>query len=587
MEGTVRLEALQPVEVKGKTEPVTPYKVIGTLPRRSPIVSRGERTLSPFVGRERELATFEALFAQVEAGHGQVVGIVAEAGGGKSRLLYEFRQRLAEKRVTYLEGRCLSYGSTIPYHPLIDVLRHNCGISETDSPETINEKVRFALHEVGMNAEASAPYLLQLLGVKEGTVSIAAFTPEAVRARTFDTLKQMSLTGSQQRPLIFEIEDLHWIDQPSEAYLSSLVENLTGASMLLLTTYRPGYRPPWLEKSYTTQIALRNLGPHDDVTVVRAVAKHQALPAHLERLVVHKAEGNPFFLEELTRAVTEHGDLQEEMAIPDTIQGVLMARIDRIPEQHKRLLQTASVLGRAFSPRLLEAMWEGTGSLQPLLAELKRLEFLYERTGADEPLCVFKHALTQEVAYESLLTTRRQRLHAAAGHALERLYPDGLVERSEALAHHFTLGEVWEKAFVYLARAGHKARQAYANQEAIAFYTHAIDVSGRIQPALDATQLFPVYEGRGLVWKLLTKYDEAIANFQQMRQLARTSGNPRQEGESLYQLAGAHHMKQSPEHLRFEEQCAQQAMHLARQTGDHCNVPSRLLNNCRVHHSSI
>ena len=163
----------RPVEVKGKTEPVPIYKVIGTLPRRSPIVSRGERTLSPFVGRERELATLEALFAQVEAGQGQVVGIVAEAGGGKSRLLYEFRQRLQDKRVTYLEGRCLSYGSTIPYHPLIDVLRHNCGISETDSPETIIEKVRFALQEVGMDAEESAPYLVATAGRQGGNGTLS------------------------------------------------------------------------------------------------------------------------------------------------------------------------------------------------------------------------------------------------------------------------------------------------------------------------------------------------------------------------------------------------------------------------------
>src|SRR5499426_3487631 len=219
----------------------------------------GRPPRAPFVGREREVATLEALFAQVEAGQGQVVGIVAEAGGGKSRLLYEFRQRLQDKRVTYLEGRCLSYGSTMPYHPLLDVLRHNCGISETDSPEAITEKVHVALREVGLDTEESAPYLLQLLGVKEGTEPIAVLTPEAIRARTFETLKQMSLYGSQQRPLIFEIEDLHWIDQTSEAYLSSLVESLTGASILLLTTYRPGYRPSWVEKSYATQVSLSNL----------------------------------------------------------------------------------------------------------------------------------------------------------------------------------------------------------------------------------------------------------------------------------------------------------------------------------------
>jgi class 3 adenylate cyclase len=281
VQGAVRLEALPPVQVKGKTELVPLYKVIGTLPRRSPIASRSERTLSPFVGRERELATLEALFTQVEAGHGQVVGIVSEAGGGKSRLLYEFRQRLQDKRVTYLEGRCLSYGSSIPYHPLLDVLRHNCGISETDNPETINEKVRFALHEVGMDPEESAPYLLHLLGVKAGTESIALLTPEAIRSRTFETLTQMSLKGSQQRPLIVEIEDLHWIDHTSQDYLASFVESLPGAAVLLLTTYRPGYRPPWLEKSYATQLSLRSLTLQDSAIMVHSTSHDTTLPAHL------------------------------------------------------------------------------------------------------------------------------------------------------------------------------------------------------------------------------------------------------------------------------------------------------------------
>jgi class 3 adenylate cyclase len=327
VQGTVRLEALAPVEVKGKTEPVSIYKVIGTLPRRSPIVVRGERQLSPFVGRVRELATLEAVFAQVETGSGQVVGIVAEAGGGKSRLLYEFRQRLTEKRVTYLEGRCLSYGRTIPYHPIIDVLRHHCGISENESPEAIIEKVHFVLHEVGMHAEDSAPYLLQLLGVKEGTESIAAFAPEAIRTQTFDTLKQMSLHSGQQQPLIVEIEDLHWIDQTSEAYVASLAESLPGAAILLLTTYRPGYRPPWLEKSYATQVSLPNLTPQHAVTVIHSTRQQQQLPQHLERVVIEKAEGNPFFLEELTHAVIEQGDLQKDVVVPDTIQGVLSARI--------------------------------------------------------------------------------------------------------------------------------------------------------------------------------------------------------------------------------------------------------------------
>src|SRR5262249_26476040 len=476
VQGYVRLEALAPVEVKGKTEPVPIYKVIGTLPRGSPIASRSERTLSPFVGRERELATLEALFTQVDVGQGQVVGIVGEAGQGKSRLLYEFRQRLQDKRVTYLEGRCLSYGSTIPYHPLIDVLRHNCGISETDSPEAIIEKVRFALQEVGMDPEKWAPYLLQLLGVKEGTESLAVLTPEAIRTRTFDTLKQMSLQGSQQRPLIAEIEDLHWIDHTSQDYLASFVESLPGAAVLLLTTYRPGYRPSWVEKSYATQVSLHNLASQDAITVVRSTREHTALPAHLEQVIVDKAEGNPFFLEELTNTVTEHGNLQEEMTIPDTIQGVLSARIDRLPEAHKRLLQTASVLGREFAPRLLQALWEEPTPLASLLMDLQRLEFLYERARGEEPVYVFKHALTQEVTYDSLLTTRRQVLHAAAGHALERLYPDWLVERSEELARHYTEAGLNEQAVSYWHKAGQSAAQRSAHVEAISHLHQGLEL---------------------------------------------------------------------------------------------------------------
>jgi len=338
VQGVVRLETLAPVEVKGKTEPVSIFKVLGTLPRRSPIAHRSERTLSPFVGRERELATLEELLTQVEAGQGQVVGIIAEAGGGKSRLLYEFRQRFQDKRVTFLDGQCLSYGSSIPYHPIIDLVRQHCAIAEGDNTETLSAKVRCALQAVGMDAEECSPYLLQLLGVKAGTEPLAVFTPEAIRTRTFEVLKQMSLKGSQQRPLIVAIEDLHWIDQTSEAYLSSLVESLTGASILLLTTYRPGYRPPWVEKSYATQVSLHTLPQHHAVTVVHSTRQQQALPQHLERVIIEKAQGNPFFLEELTRAVVEQHGLHAEVTVPDTIHGVLSARIDRLPEAHKQLV---------------------------------------------------------------------------------------------------------------------------------------------------------------------------------------------------------------------------------------------------------
>ena len=283
VEGSVHLQALPPAQVKGKTDLVTPYKVLGTRSQRSPLARRGDRVLSQFVGRERELTALVEALEQVESGQGKVVGIVAEAGGGKSRLLYEFRQRLAGRRVTYLEGRCLSYGHAMPYHPIIDLLRNNCGITDTDGPETIAGKVQGALHEVGLDVEASAPYLLQLLGVKEGTEPLAALTPEAIKTRTFETLRQISLHESKQRPLVLEIEDLHWCDNTSEECLAWLVESVAGAAILLLLTYCPGYRPPWLDKSYATQMALRHLAPQESVTVVRSARQHHALPEPLSR----------------------------------------------------------------------------------------------------------------------------------------------------------------------------------------------------------------------------------------------------------------------------------------------------------------
>jgi class 3 adenylate cyclase/tetratricopeptide (TPR) repeat protein len=471
----VYVEAIAPFQVKGIAAPVVACKLLGTRPRRSPGARLGERTLSRFVGRERDLAVLHEVLARVEAGQGQVVGIVGEAGVGKSRFLHELRQRLTGQRLTYLAGSCLSYGQAIPYLPLLDLLRHNCGITEADSPETITARVHLGLQEVGLDPAAGTPYLLHLLGVHAGTESLAVLSPEAIKTRTFDTLRQMSLRGSRQRPLLLEVEDLHWIDQTSEAYLLSLVERLVGAPILLLGTYRPGYRPPWGEKSYAMQVALRPLGPRDGLVVVRSIAPREGLSDQLAQVIVAKAEGNPLFLEELTRAVVEQGALHADAAVPDTIQGVLMARIDRLPDAAKRLLQTASVLGRAFSLRLLGTTWEGPGAVEALLGELRRLEFVYEDTGAEEPVYVFKHVLTQEVAYGSLLHARRRGLHARIVEAIETLYADRLAEQVDRLARHAFWGERWAKAVTYCQQAGARARDRAAFREAVTAFEQALE----------------------------------------------------------------------------------------------------------------
>ena len=439
------------------------YRLVG--PERTGL--RFGRRMTSFVGRQHELELLHSCLATAVAGHGQVVGITGEAGIGKSRLVFEFRQSLAGEHVAYFKGCCISYGSSIPYLPVLDILRRNCRIAETDRPEAITQKVRNGLRELGMDPEEWSPYLLQLLGVKEAIELLRGLTPEAIKSRTLEAIRQMGFKGSRRRPIVFVVEDLQWMDKPSEDWCTSLVESVSGARILFLSTYRPGYHPPWMDKSYATQIALQPLSPQDSLRVVHSTLQTNNVPEPLGRMMLDKAEGNPFFLEELARAMGDQRDLRRIDVVPDTIEEVLLARIARLPDEPRRLLQTASILGREVSLRLLGTIWEGPSVFDPYLRELTRLEFLFEQTGPEEPLYVFKHALTQEVAYESLLSPERQSLHEAAGRALEALYSDRLDEVADRLAHHYSKTQRTEKAIEYLTRIAEKAARAHAHTEAI------------------------------------------------------------------------------------------------------------------------
>jgi DNA-binding NtrC family response regulator/tetratricopeptide (TPR) repeat protein len=441
------------------------------------------RRLARFVGRGRELELLQSQLASAIRGRGQVVGIVGEAGLGKTRLVAEFRQTLGDQ-VASLEGHCLSYGSAIPYLPLVDLVRGDAGLTDADPPEVVTEKVRARLGALGLDVEEALPSLLQLLGVKAGTERLSFLSPEAVQGRAFETLRQLSLRASRQRPLVLVVENLHWVDPTSEEYLASLVESLAGAPLLLLVTHRPGYRPPWIEKSYVTQIALQPLAPGDSLALVRSVLPADAVPESLAALILARAEGNPFFLEELTLAVSEPGDGSPGVSVPATIQDVLLARISRLADEPKWALQTASVLGRDVPLRLLKALWAGPGGLEPHLRELTRLEFLYEVSDLEERVYLFKHALTREVAYESLLPARRRALHAAAAEALERLFVDRLDEIVDRLAHHYARADDTPRAVAYLTRVADRAARGYAHHEASTVLRDALGHAERL-PAPD------------------------------------------------------------------------------------------------------
>lgn len=427
--------------------------------------SSSDRLPARFVGRRQHLDLLHMQLGSAIEGRGQVVGIVGEAGIGKSRLLHEFRQSLAGRAVTWLVGDCFSYGTAIPYLPVLEVLRQNFALLETDRPEDMVAKVQAGLDALDMRD--SAPYLFHLLGITEGTEKVGALSPEALRARTLETLRQMSLRASQQRPLVVAIEDLHWIDKTSEEFIATLVEVLSGAPILFLATYRPGYRPPWIDRSFATQIPLPPLSAEEGLTVVRSVLRSDDVPDATAQLILGKAKGNPFFLEELSRVVREQGELGAVRAVPGTIHDVVLARIERLPDTARRLLETAAVLGSEVSERVLHEVWDTSDELHAVLRELIATEFLYEYVAGDGPVYGFKHTFFQEVAYQGLPVGQCRTLHAAAGQALERLYAGRLQEVYDRLAFHYSRAHSAEKAVDYLTRSAGWAARGHAHTEAV------------------------------------------------------------------------------------------------------------------------
>jgi len=404
--------------------------------------------VATFVGRDHDLALLRDQLAAVVRGQGRAVGIVGEAGIGKSRLVAEFRRSLSSEDVIWLEGACLAYAHTIPYVPVLAILRASCGIGEADSTAVVTARLRRRLEDLDMNVEDSAPYLFQLFGIREGVERLAPLTSEAIRLRTLEVFSEMILGASARRPVVIAVEDAHWADRASEEILDSVATS--GAPVLFLSTYRPGFHsPPWMGRSFATQIALSSLSPEDCRTMLHSVLEDD-IPESLARMILDKAEGNPFFLEEIYRTVEGLGRPENLPEVPGNIADVLLARIERLPAGPKSVLEAAAVLGREFAWRLLEGVWRGEGSLEAHMAVLTELEFLYQRAGARGRTYVFKHSLTQQVADEALPPERRRDLHAAAGRALEALFADRLEEVYDRLAHHYSRTEEAAKAVDYL-----------------------------------------------------------------------------------------------------------------------------------------
>jgi class 3 adenylate cyclase/tetratricopeptide (TPR) repeat protein len=558
--------------------PVRAFEVLRARGRKARLDVAVERGLTPLVGRDRELDALVALFQKAARGHGQVAFVAGEAGIGKSRLLYEFRHRLAQggEDATWLEGRCVSYGASIPLVPIVDQLRENFGVEEQDGEPEIIAKVEHGMRRMGQLDEHIAP-IRYALSVDPGDPVIEAMDAQARRRRIFDAVRALSLRGTAFRPIILVVEDLHWIDSSSEEFLAYFVDSVASTRMLLLLTHRLGYNPPFGTRSFASTLTLDALSETEALAMAGGVLGSDRFPSELRVALMDKAEGVPLFVEEVTKTLLDLGVLRREnggyrmvegsaqVAVPDTIHGIIMARLDRLGEDGKRTVQLASVIGRQFMRRLLERIAGLSGELEGLLRELKALEIIYEQGLLAEPAYIFKHAVIQDVAYNSLLRERRRDLHRAVGQAIEELYADRLAEHHGELAHHFTQAEEWAKALDYSVRAGDRAAHAFANAEARRHYARALEAAARVEPALPAGSRAALHTKHAGVLTSGGHYDEADAEYGQARALAREAGDHAGEVESLAALSLVHLFAHRPD---AAIRSAEETLTLAREVGD-------------------
>ena len=487
-EGLFRFEALGEKTVKGRKEPVKVYRVIAISSRRTRFDVSAERGLTPFVSRERELELLLDGFERSRSGRGQAFSIMAEAGVGKSRLLYEFRKAVSNEDVTFLEGKCLSYSRGIAYHPVIDILKSTFNILDSDDCNQIRDKVTQWLKTIGVDETSTLPYLLELLSVKDSGIDRIDMSPEARKDRIMSAVNLITLKGSQIQPLVLAIEDLHWIDRSSEEYLKTLLESISGAKIFLIFTYRPEYVHTWGGKSYHSQINLNRLSNRESLAMVSHLLGAANIDGKIEDLVLEKTEGIPFFIEEFIKSLKDLKIIEasqktyhlvkdiKNIAIPSTIQEVIMSRVDSLPENSKDLLQVGSAIEREFTYETIKRVAElPEKELLSCLSVLKDSELIYERGIYPQSSYIFKHALTQEVVYDSILGKRKKMLHEKIGKVIEEVYKDNIDEHYQILSGHFIKAENYEKGHKYCKLICRKAEKTASFIDAIAFSKKRIE----------------------------------------------------------------------------------------------------------------
>jgi class 3 adenylate cyclase len=465
--GYVDLRDLGTTAVKGSSAPIHVFEVVGLGRHRTRLdVARG-RGLTRFVGRDEDMRTLEAALEQACLGNGQVVGVVAEAGTGKSRLCFEFVERCRRRGISVNEGHCPAHGKTVPYLPALELLRGIFGIMERDSDHEARRKLAGELVLLDERFHGILPLLFEFLGIPDPERPAPQLNPEARQRQLAAFVRHLVQARSVREPRVVLIDDAHWIDAGSDGFLAHAVEALTGTRTLLLVNFRPEYHAEWMSRSYYRQLPLLPLGSEATEELLADLLGRDGSLSGLAVKIQERTRGNPFFIEEVALSLVESGRLEgtkgayrlvapaRELEIPGSVQAVLAARIDRLPQREKRLLQTASVIGKEVPEPLLERV---TGlpdaERAASLAALVQAEFLLEKALYPEAEYAFKHPLTQEVAYASQLAAQRAPSHASVARAIEALRPDRLDEQAALLAYH------WERAGDALAAARWHRRAA-------------------------------------------------------------------------------------------------------------------------------
>jgi class 3 adenylate cyclase/tetratricopeptide (TPR) repeat protein len=561
-EGFFEVKSLGPVPVKGMAEPVEVFELIGAKSVRSRLQPAVARGLSRFVGRDSEIEHLHSALQQAGTGNGQLLAVVGEAGVGKSRLFHEFTQSERTRGWLILEAASFSYGKATPFLPVMELLKRYFRVFDLDDQREITEKITGKLLTLDRSLETAIPDFLAIFDIPVENLQWQALDPSQRRLRTLDSIKRLLLRESQVQPVFLVFEDLHWVDGETQALLEVLVEALPRSKLLLLVNYRPDYHHSWANRTYYRQIRLDPLQADTAGRLLDSLLGSDSTIDSFKKNLISQTGGNPFFLEESVRMLVETGiflggrgnyrltSQTTSIQIPATVQTILAARIDRLQPDDKNLLQCAAVIGKDFPYALLkEISGLSEENIHRGLNSLQTSEFLYETHFFPDLEYTFKHALTYEVAYNSLLQERRKYLHATIVAAIERLYPDRIEEQVEVLSRHAVRGELWEKAFVYLKQAGHKAAWRSAYPEAAAYFEQALTILPQLPENREMIEMgIDLRLSLRPIFVPLADFPRSLIILQEAEALARRLGDQRRLGMVMMNLG--HHFWTVGDHER-------------------------------------